>query len=157
MVPVAHGGNAAGYLAAVQNPQASPLTEERFALSDSGKDALVFMQNAEPISLFCADETDGESLRGCTQMIEGLYAYTINGTGTEPALATSCDANADLTVYTCHLRQGVKFHDGTSFDANDVVATFTMGLDASSPLHVGNTNSWEYYTNLWGLMNVPPG
>ena len=157
MVPVAHGGNAAAYLAAVQNPQASPLTEERFALSDSGKDTLVFMQGAEPISLFCADESDGESLRGCTQVMEGMYVYTINGTDTEPALATSCDANAELTVYTCHLRQGVKFHDGTSFDANDVVATFTMGLDASSPLHVGNTNSWEYYATLWGLMNVPPG
>jgi ABC-type transport system substrate-binding protein len=157
MVPVAHGGSAAAYLAAVKDPQASPLTEERFALSDSGKDTFVFMQGAEPISLFCADETDGESLRGCTQMIEGLYAYAINGTATEPALATSCDANADLTVYTCHLRQGVKFHDGTSLDANDVVATFTMGLDASSPLHQGNTASWDYYANLWGLMNVPPG
>lgn len=157
MVPVAHGGSAAAYLAAVKNPQASPLTEERFALSDSGKDTFVFMQGAEPISVFCADETDGESLRACTQMMEGMYSYTINDTATEPALATSCDANADLTVYTCHLRQGVKFHDGTSLDANDVVATFTMGLDASSPLHVGNTNAWEYYTNLWGLMNVPPG
>jgi ABC-type transport system substrate-binding protein len=158
MVPVAHGGNATAYLAAVQNPQASPLTEERFALTDSGKDTLVFMQNAEPISLFCADETDGESLRGCTQMIEGMYTYSINGVDAEPALATSCDANADLTVYTCHLRQGVKFHDGTSFDANDVVATFTMGLDASSPLHVGDTEAWDYYTTLWGaLMNVPPG
>jgi len=29
-----------------------------------------------------------------------------------------------------------------------------MGLDASSPLHVGNTNAWEYYSYLWGLMNV---
>ena len=42
-----------------------------------------------------------------------------------------------------------------TFDANDVVATFTMGLDASSPFHVGNTNLWEYYDYLWGLMNKP--
>jgi len=35
------------------------------------------------------------------------------------------------------------------------VDTFTMGLDASSPLHVGNTNVWDYYGYLWGLMNVP--
>ena len=32
MVPVAHGGNATGYLAAVQNPQASPLSEAEKSL-----------------------------------------------------------------------------------------------------------------------------
>ena len=158
MVPVAHGGSAAAYRADVTTPQASPLTEERFALSDpGGRDTFVWMQNAEPISLFCADETDGESLRGCTQIIEAMYAYVLNGTDVEPALAESCDPNEDLSVWTCHLRQGVTFHDGTPFDANDVVATFTMGLDASSPLHQGNTNAWEYYSFLWGLINVPPG
>jgi len=159
MVPVAHGASAAAYRADVGTPQASPLTEERFAFTSPGSgDTLVFMQNAEPISLFCADETDGESLRGCTQVVEGMYAYPPNEAVPEPALATSCDPNADLSVWTCHLRQGVKFHDGTSFDANDVVATFTMGLDASSPLHVGNTNAWEYYSYLWtSLMNLPPG
>ena len=156
-VPVAHGGPAAAYRADVTNPQASPLTEERFALSAAGSgDTLVWMQNAEPISLFCGDESDGESLRGCTQVMESLYAYKLNETGLEPALAESCDPNEDLTVWTCHLRQGVTFHDGTPFDANDVVATFTMGLDASSPLHQGNTNQWEYYGYLWGLINVPP-
>jgi ABC-type transport system substrate-binding protein len=158
MVPVAHGGNAAAYLADVTNPQASPVTEERFALSGSGTgDTFVWMQNAEPISLFCADESDGESLRGCTQVMEGMFAYVLNGTDVEPALAESCDPSADLMTWTCHLRQGVTFHDGTPFDANDVVATFTMGIDASSPLHQGNTNQWEYYSYLWGLINVPPG
>ncbi|HET7011210.1 MAG TPA: ABC transporter substrate-binding protein [Anaerolineales bacterium] len=157
MVPVAHGGSAAAYRADFDTPQASPLTEERFAFSAPGEgDTLVWMQNAEPISLFCADETDGESLRGCTQIVEGLYSYVVNDTALEPALATECTASEDLTVWTCALRQGVKFHDGTSFDANDVVATFTMGLDASSPLHNGNTNAWEYYAYLWtSLMNVP--
>ena len=44
------------------------------------RDTFVWMQNAEPISLFCADETDGESLRACEQVMEGLYGYEINGT-----------------------------------------------------------------------------
>jgi ABC-type transport system substrate-binding protein len=81
MVPVAHGGSAAAYRADVTTPQASPLTEERFALSDpGGRDTFVWMQNAEPISLFCADETDGESLRGCTQIMEGDVRYAANDT-----------------------------------------------------------------------------
>jgi hypothetical protein len=30
-----------------------------------------------------------------------------------------------------------------------------MGLDAASPLHKGNTNVFEYYDYLWGLINKP--
>lgn len=156
MIPVAHGASAAAYRSDVTNPQAHPFTTERFYASDAeGRDVFVWMQNAEPISLFCADESDGESLRGCEQVTESLYAYEINGAGVEPALAESCEPNDDLTVWTCTLRQGVKFHDGSDFDANDVVTTFTMGLDASSPLHKGNANTWDYYDYLWGLINKP--
>ena len=57
----------------------------------------------------------------------------------------SCAPNEDLTVWTCTLRQGVKFHDGTDFDANDVVASFVAGIDSTSPLHVGNTGAYEYW------------
>ncbi len=158
MVPVAHGGSGTAYRADVTNPQASPLTNEQFAFSAPGnRDTFVWMQNAEPISLFCADETDGESLRGCDQVMEALYGYEINGTATEPILAESCDPNDDLTVWTCSLKQGVKFHDGSDFDANDVVATFNMGLNIASPTHVGNSNVWDYYDYLWGLMKKPGG
>lgn len=156
MIPVAHGGSGAAYRADVTNPQASPLTNEQFAFSDpGGRDTFVWMQNAEPISLFCADESDGESLRGCDQVMEALYGYEINGTATEPILAESCEPNEDLTVWTCTLKQGVKFHDGSDFDAADVVATFNMGLNIDSPTHVGNSNIWSYYDYLWGLMKKP--
>jgi peptide/nickel transport system substrate-binding protein len=71
-------------------------------------------------------------------------------------LAESCEANEDSTVWTCTLRDGVVFHDGSAFDSNDVVASFAFGLDASSPYHVGNTGSFDYPAYLWdGLMNVP--
>lgn len=156
MIPVAHGGSGVAYKADVKNQQASPLSNELFYASDpGGRDTFVWMQNAEPLSLFCADESDGESLRACEQVNEALYSYKINGTDVEPALAESCDPNADLTVWTCALRQGVKFHDGSDFDAADVIATFNMGLNISSPTHVGNTNSWEYYDTLFGLMKKP--
>lgn len=154
MIPVAHGGSGTAYRNDVSNQQASPLGNEYFAVMDpGGRDVFVWMQNAEPISLFCADETDGESLRACEQVVEALYSYEVNGTDSVPALAEVCEPNDDLTVWVCTLRQGVTFHDGSTFDANDVVATFTMGLDASSPLHKGNTNAWDYYDYLWGLMN----
>jgi ABC-type transport system substrate-binding protein len=155
MVPIAHGGSAVAYRADVEGAHAAPLSNEYFAAVDpGGRTTFVWMQNAEPISLFCADETDGESLRACEQMMEPLYTFEVGGVTPIPALATSCTPNADSTVWTCTLREGVTFHDGSKFDANDVVTTFWAGLDASSPLHVGNTGLWEYYTNLWGLVNV---
>ena len=66
------------------------------------RDTLVWMQNAEPLSLYCGDETDGESLRACEQINESLYAYEVGGTAAEPALATECvpsDGPDDLDVH----------------------------------------------------------
>ncbi len=155
MVPVVHGASAVAYRADVTGAQASPLGNEYFAVMDpGGRSTFVWMQNAEPISLFCADETDGESLRACEQVTEALYAYEVGGTAVQPALAEVCEPNEDLSVWTCTLREGVKFHDGSTLDANDVVTTFTMGLDAASPLHIGNTGAFEYYSYLWGLINA---
>jgi ABC-type transport system substrate-binding protein len=155
MVPIAHGGSGVAYQTGIEGSHASPLGNEYFAAMDPGADTFVWVQNAEPLSFFCADETDGESLRACEQVVEALYAYEVGGTAVVPALATECTPNDDLTVWTCTLREGVMFHDGSHFDANDVVASYAMGLDASSPLHVGNTNAWEYYCYIWGCMNVP--
>jgi ABC-type transport system substrate-binding protein len=156
MVPIAHGGSAAAYLADVNPPQASPLTTELFYLSDpGGRDVFTFMGGAEPISLFCADDTDGETLRACEQVTEALYGFAINSAEPIPHLAESCEPNEDLTVWVCTLRQGVKFHDGSDFDSADVLATFDMGLNIGSSFHKGNTNAWEYYATLWGLMSKP--
>jgi ABC-type transport system substrate-binding protein len=114
MIPVAHGGSAAAFKATVEGAHVSPLSTEIFAVMGvPGQDTFVWMQNAEPISLYCADETDGESLRACEQVTQSLLAYEIGGTATETeGLAESYEANADLTEWTFTLRQGIKFHDG---------------------------------------------
>jgi ABC-type transport system substrate-binding protein len=157
MVPVAHGGSGVAYLASVTEPHVSPLGNESFARMNPGKDTFVWMQNAEPISLYCADETDGESLRACEQTTEALLAYEVGGTAVEPSLATACTPNEDLTVWTCTLREGVTFHDGSALDANDVVMSYVVQWDASHPFHVGNTGAFSYFSALWGgFLNAPP-
>jgi peptide/nickel transport system substrate-binding protein len=76
MIPVAHGGNGAAFKADVEGAYASDIGAEQFALMNpGGREALVWMQNAEPIGLYCADETDGETLRACEQMMQSLLAY----------------------------------------------------------------------------------
>jgi len=155
MVPIAHGSAADAALATLEGAYAPPFGATYYALVDSGKDTVVRMQNAEPISLYCADETDGESLAPCWQTLEPLFRYKPDSGDVEPVLATSCEPNADLTEWTCTLREGVKFHDGSTLDAEDVVASWGAGIDASNPNHVGNTGAFEYYSYLWdGLMNL---
>lgn len=157
MVPVAHAGAFFAAAADVEGAYAPPWGQVMFNQWDNGTDTVVFYQGNEPISLYCADETDGESLRACAQVVEALYSYTADGE-VQPQLATECTANDDLSVWTCSLREGVLFHDGSTFDANDVVASFSAGLDASSPLHTGNSGVFEYYDYLWnGLINAPEG
>ena len=93
MIPVAHGGSATAYKATVENPQASPLSNELFAVTGvEGQDQFDWVQNGEPSGLWCADETDGEALRVCEQFDESLLAYKINGTEVEPGLAESLRA-----------------------------------------------------------------
>jgi peptide/nickel transport system substrate-binding protein len=115
------------------------------------------MQNAEPLSLYCADEEDGESLRACEQINEALLAYKIGGTAVEPALAEKYTANADLTEWTFNLRKGVKFHDGSDLTAKDVVASWAAQWDAANPQHKGRTSVFTYFNSLFGaFLNAPP-
>lgn len=155
MVPIAWGASADAALGTVENALTPPVGAPQFATMNPGDDDLVFVQNAEPISLFCADETDGESLSACEQVLEGLYGYDLEG---QPVakLANECTPDEAGLVWTCSLREGVTFHDGSTFDANDVVASWSVGLDAANPLHVGNTGVFEYFAYLWGsLINAP--
>ncbi len=63
---------------------------------------------------------------------EGLTRYKPGTPEIEPLLATSWQVSADNRVYTFNLRKGVKFHDGTEFNARAVKVSFdrvkTMNL-----------------------------
>ena len=52
-------------------------------------------------------------------VFEGLTRYRSDGS-IAPALAESWDISADGLTYTFHLHAGVKFHDGTDMNADDV-------------------------------------
>ncbi len=157
MVIIAHGGSGTAFKADVAGAHSSPLGNELFSVMKAGdRDTLVWMQNAEPLSLYCGDESDGETLRACEQMNESLYAYQVGSTGVEPSLATGCEPNAELTVWTCTLRDGVKFHDGADLDANDVILSYAVQWDAANPLHVGRSGAFEYFPGLFGGFLNPP-
>ncbi|HSL76748.1 MAG TPA: ABC transporter substrate-binding protein [Candidatus Limnocylindrales bacterium] len=156
-VIVAHGASGTAFKADVDGSHASPLSNEVFSVMQAAdRDAIVWIQNAEPLSLYCGDETDGESLRACEQVNEALYAYEVGGTAQEPALATECTPNDDATTWTCALRPGVTFTDGAKLDANDVVVSYAAQWDTQHPLHIGRSGAFEYWPGLWGGFLNPP-
>ena len=57
------------------------------------------------------------------QSFEFLCTLAPNATDIAPGLAESWTPNADNSVWTFKLRQGVKWQDGTDFTSADVVAT----------------------------------
>ena len=59
----------------------------------------------------------------------------------QPTLAESFDVSEDGLEYTFNLRQGVPFHDGEEFTAEDVVYTFEFyGDDANATITASNFN-----------------
>jgi peptide/nickel transport system substrate-binding protein len=157
MIPIAWSGSGMAYKAAVEGVNASPMNDEKFVdVSIPGQDTFIWMQDAEPASLYCPDETDSQSLRACGQIVEALYGYQIGSAAVEPVLAEKCEPDADLTEWTCTLRRGVKFHDGSTLDANDVVTSFVVQWDASDSLHSGNKGTFTNFSNFFGsFLNVP--
>jgi peptide/nickel transport system substrate-binding protein len=57
------------------------------------------------------------------QSFEFLATLNQDGDDIAPGLATSWEPNDDGSVWTFQLREGVKWHDGSDFTADDVVAS----------------------------------
>jgi peptide/nickel transport system substrate-binding protein len=56
-------------------------------------------------------------------LFQGLYTYA-PGAKLTPSLATGCKASSNLRNWTCTLRKGVRFSDGSAFDSSDVKFSF---------------------------------
>ena len=86
---------------------------------------LIFGRGGDSVGLDPAYETDGNSFMICDNLYEALVAYKDESTALEPGLAESWTISPDGKMYTFKLRKGVKFHDGTAFNADAVV--FSIG------------------------------
>jgi len=156
-VTIANGTVSLAYLASVENVVIGPYNEN-YPQMKTADGTLVYSQDGEPVSLMCADETDGSSFLACKQLFNKLYTFDWGSSVPKPDLAEKCEGNADATEWTCTLRKDVVFSNGAKLDANDVVATFSAGMDYNNPLRKGNTGSYQYFKDLLGpkVINEPP-
>lgn len=109
----------------------------------------IFGRGGDSVQLDAAIVTDGESFRVTGQCLEPLYQYKPGSTEPIPALAEECVPNESATEWTCKLRQGVKFHDGTDFNADAVVFNFERWRFTNHPYHFPS-QVFEYYEYMWG-------
>jgi ABC-type transport system substrate-binding protein len=153
---IAHGTTQLAFQAAVKNVVLGPYNEN-FQQMETTDGTLVFSQDGEPVSLDCPDETDGSSFRACLQIYDTLYNFKWGSADLQPALAEKCVANADGTEWTCTLKKGVKFSNGASLDANDVVTSWDIMWDYKNPLRKGNTGAFQYWKDFFGpkALNQP--
>lgn len=114
--------------------------------TEQGK-SLVFARGGDSVSLDPADVTDGESLNVTINIFDTLIDYKEGNTDLQPALAESWEPSDDGLTWTFHLKQGVKFHDGTDFNADAVVFNFNRWMDKENPYHTGD---FPYYGYMFG-------
>ncbi len=122
--------------AGVSRVHAGPRGADLALPADAGT-TFVFGRAVDSIRLDPALVTDGESFRVTGQCLEPLYQYEPGGT------------TPDGTVWTCTLRQGVWFHDGTPFNAAAVVWNFQRWRLTDHPYHLPG-QVFEYYEYIWG-------
>ncbi|WP_046225563.1 ABC transporter substrate-binding protein [Paenibacillus dauci] len=124
------------------------------AASDSGGEAagggtLIVGRGGDSAALDPSIVTDGESLKIAQQVFDPLLAYKSGTTEVEPALAESWTISDDGLTYTFKLRKGVKFHDGTDFNADAVVFNFNRWNDPKSEFKFEG-DSFDYYDSMFG-------
>jgi peptide/nickel transport system substrate-binding protein len=109
----------------------------------------------DAVRLDPADYDDGQTAARAEQIFETLVEFDGSTTNVRPALAESWTTSADGKTWTFKLRQGVKFHDGTPFNADAVIWNYTRQWDEKHPYHTKDysTLSWEYWHDVigWGF------
>jgi peptide/nickel transport system substrate-binding protein len=103
---------------------------------------LIWGRGGDSVSLDLAQATDGESIKAGIQVLENLVIFGKDSMDVEPQLAESWNVSDDGLTWTFHLRKGVKFHDGTPFNAQAVYDSFDRIIDEKHPFY--GYGKWKY-------------
>jgi len=123
---------ACGHVCLAASPQ-PVLRSEQLLISDqpagSYGGTLVLAQRSEPKTLNPVLAADAPSREVIGRLNADLIHINRQTQATEPALAKSWSVSKDGRVFLVKLRKGLRFSDGHSFDADDVVFSFHVYLD----------------------------
>lgn len=124
----------ASLLAACAVPAPAPAASSGEAAASTGPKPggeSIWAAESDPVALNPITNSNFASTQGFEHCYESLTAYDAD-LNIVPSLAESWEQPDDLT-YIFKLRQGVKWHDGSDFTADDVKYTFDIVLDPDGP------------------------
>ena len=127
------------------------LRETNLVVSPVSTNTLVIGTMYGPVDLDPIVAWDSASIDVIDQVVEGLFAYDLGDPNLAliPRLASAVGTwNIGADEYTVPLRTGVKFHDGTDFNASAVVAHWdrmSWALNSTGTNTVGVTQVAELY------------
>ncbi len=105
--------------------------------SGGGKgQVLTYSRGNDSGTLDPQNTTSGEDVKVTDQMYDQLVMFKPGKTSLRDGLAT--EYNLKGTTATLKLRQGVKFHNGEEFTADDVVATYRRFVDPDYKYYPGD-------------------
>ncbi|MBI3706712.1 MAG: ABC transporter substrate-binding protein [Proteobacteria bacterium] len=99
----------------------------------SAQQTLVIAIAADPTGLDPEAVLNNTSGFVMSTIYDSLVKYKQGTVEVEPGLAEKWDVSADGLTYTFHLRKGVKYHDGTPFNAPNYIKTIKRLLDKDDP------------------------
>jgi peptide/nickel transport system substrate-binding protein len=124
-------------------PTAPPAAEE--------ETTLVIALGADATYLDPESVMNNESGFVMSAIFDGLTKYKKGTSEPGPGLAESWDISDDGTEYTFYLRQGVKFHDGTDFNADALLSELDRVTNEDNPYHVYKQEGVHSFANFtWG-------
>lgn len=97
-------------------------------------DTLIYGRGEDASTLDPIHTDIGESVKVMINLYDQLVTYADDSMELVPSLAKEWSHSPDGLTWTFKLRDDVKFHDGTKFDADAVVFTFDRLLAQDDPL-----------------------
>lgn len=118
-----------------------------------GSNTLVVGRGGDSVALDASVVTDGESAKVAHQITETLLKYKEGTTEVIPGLAELPEVAPDGLKYTFKLHKGIKFHDGTDFNAEAVVFNFNRWSNPKGEFSFLDAKAEEvfgYYDSMFG-------
>ncbi len=120
--------------------------------------ALVYGSGGEPVNLDPGNIEDGNSTIVQEQIYDRLIDFKSGSSDLEPGLATEWNPSEGGKVWTFKLRSGVKFHDGTDFDAEAVRFNVDRWWNPDSDFGYRDAGkTYIIWNNLFGGFKGSPG
>jgi len=115
--------------------------------ASTARPTLVYGGSADPTYLDPALVSDGESFRVAEAIMEGLVYLKPGTTKVKPRLALRWKQSGKGKIWTFWLRRGVKFHDGTPFNASAVCFNFNRWYNWTGPFQ--DASATFYYQAIY--------